>query len=162
MSPVLILALIVLVPVALIVLLRANAALVFLSLCLGVVLVEFVANDADLMLSAVSTRATPNNVKILLLLVPVVITMFLMAKTVRHSRLILNILPALGTGFLLALLVVPLLPVHTADAVLQSSSWQQMQKLQDMIVGISALLSLFFLWLQRPKAHDKHGKKHAD
>lgn len=161
MSPVLILALIVLAPATLIVLLRANAALVFLSLCLGVVLVEFVANDADLMLSAVSTRATPNNVKILLLIIPMALTIFLMAKTVKSSRLMLNALPALGAGLLLALLVVPLLPPHTAEAVMKSSSWQQVQKLQDMIVGASALLSLFFLWLQRPKAHDKHGKKHT-
>ncbi|HVS58680.1 MAG TPA: hypothetical protein VHD60_03000 [Candidatus Saccharimonadales bacterium] len=161
MSPVLILGLIVGVPALLILWLRINAALVFLSLCLGDVLVQFVANDANLMLSGVTSRATPSNVKLLLLLLPAVLTMFFMVKTVKKSRLALNALPALGAGFLAALLIVPLLSAATADPIIHSDVWKQVQKLQDLIVGVSALVSLFFLWLQRPKAGDKHDKKHG-
>lgn len=161
MSPLLVLGLIVGVAVLLLIWLRINAALVFLSLCLGDVLVQFVANDANLMLSGVTSRATPSNVKILLLLLPAVLTMFFMVKTVKKSRMVLNALPALGAGFLAALLIVPLLPAGTANPIIHSAIWKQGQKLQDLIVGVSALVSLFFLWLQRPKAGDKHEKKHV-
>lgn len=47
MSPEFALAAIVLAPVVLLMVLRVNAALVFLSLCLGDVLVQFTANDAN-------------------------------------------------------------------------------------------------------------------
>lgn len=165
MSPELVLAAIVLVPVVLLMLLRVNAALVFLSLCLGDVLVQFTANDANAFLTTftnshtiTSVTTSNSNVKIGLLLLPVVLTTIFMIRTVHGtSRLALNVLPAVGVGLLGALLIVPLLPPGSAHDIIGSSLWDQAQKAQVLIVGASALACLFVLWLQRPKAG---GKKH--
>jgi hypothetical protein len=167
MKPELILAAIVLVPVIVLMLLRINAALVFLSLCLGDVLVQFVAPDANSFLQLFSAHVPKgidtgnDNIKIFLLLLPVVLTAIFMIRTVRgNGRLLLNLLPAAGVGMLGGLLVVPLLPPGLSHDIVSSSLWQQAQRAQDLIVGMSALVCLLVLWLQRPKTggEGKHGK----
>jgi hypothetical protein len=169
MTPDLTLGAIVLLPVLAIMILRVNAALVFLSLCLGSVLVQFVAPDANSFLELFSARVPEgvdtgnDNVKIALLLLPVILTAIFMIRTVSgYGRLALNILPALGVGLLGSLLVVPLLPPDLSDSILNSSLWIEVQKAQNLIVGISSLVCLFVLWLQRPHTGGKkHGKHKA-
>ncbi len=166
--PVIALASIVLAPVVLLMVLRVNAALVFLSLCLGDVLVQFVANDTSEFLTLHASQvpqqaasAGSETVKIVLLLLPVVLTTIFMIRTIHGTgRLLLNLLPAAGVGLLGGLLVVPLLPAGLSHSIVDSSLWSQVQRAQDLIVGASALVCLLVLWLQRPKAGGahKHGK----
>lgn len=165
-TPVIILTAIVLIPAVVLMLLRINAALVFLSLCLGNVLVQFVANDTTTFLTLhanqvlhQTTSPSNNLVKIVLLLLPVALTAIFMIRTVNgHGRLILNALPAAGVGLLGALLVVPLLPPGLSHNIVGSPLWSQVTRVQDLIVGASALVCLLVLWLQRPKTGGKHGK----
>jgi hypothetical protein len=163
MTPTIILLVIVAVPIVVLMLLRINAALVFLSLCLGDVLVQFVGNSSNTLLKtfhspeAASAVAGNNNLKLTLLIVPVVLTALFMIRTVhRGPRLVINILPAAGVGLLGVLLVVPLLPVDLSNNILTSSIWGQVQNAQDLIVGASAVVCLLVLWLQRPKTGGKH------
>jgi hypothetical protein len=166
MTPEAVLAAIVVVPVVILMGLRINAALVFLSLCLGDVLVQFVAPDANLFLQLFSAQVpkgadTGNDtIKIFLLLLPVVLTAIFMIRTVRgKGKLALNLLPAAGVGMLGALLLVPLLPPGLSHNIVHSNLWHEAQKAQDLIVGMSALVCLLVLWIQRPKTGDeKHGK----
>lgn len=149
--------------------LRINAALVFLSLCLGNVLVQFVAEDADSFMTILQSYqpgqipdASNDMTKLVLLLLPVVLTAIFMIKTVRGSKLVINFLPALGVGLLGALLVVPLLGEGLSLDIMNSTLWIEASKAQNLIVGSSSLICLFVLWLQRPKTGDgeKHGKHH--
>lgn len=168
MTPVGTLAAIVIVPLVLLTVLRINAALVFLSLCLGNVLVQFVATDANDLLSLVSSahatatvQTAHNNIKLILLLLPVILTAVFMIRTIRgHGRSALNTLPSAGVAMLGALLVVPLLPPGLSHNIVGSSLWHQISHVQDLIVGASALICLLALWMQRPKAthEDKHHK----
>ena len=159
----LILAALALGPVVLLTLLRVNAAFVFLSLCLGDVLVQFVSNDAITVVGgAGATHAVSNNiVKLFLLLLPPVLTLLFMIKTLKPSWLLFNLLPAIGAGLLLTLLVVPLMSPGLEHNIVASSMWDALQQSQDLIVGFSALVCLLFLWRQRPKpAGKEHGKHH--
>lgn len=166
MSPQIVLGAIVLAPVVLLLLLRINAALVFLSLCLGDVLVQFVAPDANSFLTLFAAHVPKgvdtgnDNIKLVLLLLPVVLTAIFMIRTVRgYGRLALNLLPAAGVGLLGGLLVVPLLPAGVSSNIVNSPLWSQVLRAQDLIVGTSALVCLLVLWLQRPKTGgSKHGK----
>jgi hypothetical protein len=167
MTPTITLAAIVLAPILLLTLLRINATLVFLSLCLGDVLVQFVAPDANSFMSLFSgqgTSASDSTIKLVLLLFPVALTAVFMIRTVRGKvRLLLNALPSAGVGLLGALLVIPLLSPGLRYGIMNASLWQQVQRAQDLIVGSSALICLLVLWLQRPKTgggEEKHGKHH--
>ena len=174
MTPSVILGAIVLVPLLLLMLLRVNATLVFLSLCLGDVLVQFVAGDASSFMSLLkSTHATPvtdtvasgnNLVRLVLLLLPVLLTTLFMIKTVKGAKLALNVLPATGVGLLGGLLVVPLLSAGLSHNIIASPLWLQVTRAQNLIVGSSALICLLVLWVQRPKTgggDEKHGKHHG-
>jgi hypothetical protein len=168
MTPAILLAAIILIPVVVIMVLRINATLVFMSLCLGDVLVQFVSPDSNQFLALFSAHVAkgidPGNslIKIVLLALPVVLTAVFMIKTVHgNSRLVLNLLPAAGVGLLGALLLTPLLPSAIEKSIIDSVYWTKLLHSQDIVVGASALACLFVLWLQRPKAgHEKskHGK----
>lgn len=168
MTPAIILAAIMLVPVVVLMVFRINAALVFLSLCLGDVLVQFVAGDARDFFSLLSptghTIHSDNHmISLGLLLLPTVLTAIFMIRTVRgHGRLLLNTLPAAGVGLLGALLIVPLLPPGLSHNIVKADLWSEVQKAQDLIVGTSALVCLLVLWLQRPKTGgSRHGNHHS-
>lgn len=169
MSPEIILGAIVVVPVVLLLVLRVNATLVFLSLCLGSVLVQFVGSDPESVTSWISVTQGASEIniddatlKLILLLAPVILTTIFMIKTIKdNSRMILNILPSIGVGMLGALLVVPLLPFDISQEIVDSSLWGEVLKVQNVIVGATALVCLLVLWLQRPKTGgDKHKKHH--
>ena len=163
MNSSLILGAIVVVPILLLLLLRINAALVFLSLCLGDVLVQFVAPDADSLFGLFSSQnfnlhsTGSNTIRLVLIAVPAILTSLFMIRTVKgHFKLAINVLPAIGVGLLSALLVVPLLSKGLQQNIITSSFWNQALKSQDIIVGSSAMVCMFVLWLQRPKTGGKH------
>ncbi|MDB5171180.1 MAG: hypothetical protein JWO35_874 [Candidatus Saccharibacteria bacterium] len=168
MTPVITLAGIVLVPAVLLMVLRINATLVFLSLCLGNILVQFAADDVSSLIALFSARVpegvdtSNHNISLVLLLLPTLLTALFMIKTVRgNGKLALNLLPAAGVGLLGALLVVPLLPGGLSHNIMDSSIWSQIQSAQGTVVGAAATICLLVLWMQRPKTgrDDKH-KKH--
>ena len=150
------------VPIILLMVLRINAALVFLSLCLGDVLAQFSTDEAGSTLTALGIHLGSQTVNLLLLAVPVVLTTVFMIRTVNgSSRLLLNLFPAAGVGFLGALLIVPQLPPGLAENVTTSALWTQVQSAQVLIVTVSTLMCLLVLWVQRPKTGEgKHGKHH--
>lgn len=161
MSPEITLGAIVLAPAAALMVLRINATLVFLSLCLGDVLVQFVASEVNGLAHSIPATLTNDNVKLGLLLLPPVLTAIFMVKTIHgNSRLLLNLLPAAGAGLLGALLAVPLLPKGLSSDIVASSLWSQVTQAQSWIVGATALVCLVVLWLQRPKAGGHKHKKH--
>lgn len=150
------------VPVILLMLLRVNATMVFLSLCLGYVVMQFLSADAvsfaQMFLS--QRTITANVVQLFLLLFPAVFTLLFMIRTARGGRLLLNVLPALAVGCLSMIFVVPLLPGGTARAITDLVLWHQALRLQSGIVGAGALISLLFLWTQRPRGRSDARAKH--
>lgn len=166
MTPVIVLASIVFVPVVLLMVLRINATLVFLSLCLGSILVQFAADDVANLISLFSARVPGNidtgnnNISLVLLILPTLLTAIFMIRTVHgHGKLALNLLPAAGVGILGALLVVPLLPGGLSHNIINSSIWSQTQGAQGTVVGAAATICLLVLWMQRP--HGGHEGKHG-
>ncbi|HUA13267.1 MAG TPA: hypothetical protein VL989_02090 [Candidatus Sulfotelmatobacter sp.] len=155
----------VIIPVVIILAFRINAAIVFLSLCLGDVLVQFVAPDAHQFLTLFSAEVPKGldsgngSIKILLLLLPVVLTAIFMVRTVSgYPKLLLNVLPAIGVGLLGTLLLTPLLPASASQSLIDTNLWQHLKDAQDIIVSTSALVCLLVLWLQRPHAGLLRGK----
>ena len=162
MSPDVVLLLLSAGPALVLIVLGINATLVFLSACLGAVLLQLVGNDANDFFSMFMPMFSGNNLKLGLLLLPVLLTAVFMIRSVKGSKQAFNALPAIGTGFLLAILIVPLLPPGESYAIRGTSSWHQAEQLQALVVGASALVCLLFLWMQRPKPHHdgKHKKHH--
>ena len=152
-------------PVVLLTLFRINAVMVFLALCLGEVMVRYVAGNANSLLTWIAPNLTVRHtslVQIGVLLLPVIlVSIFSLFSVQGHMRTILNILPALGVGLLGILLIVPLLPPGARFAIQDDALWQQLTRLQSLIIGSSSLLTLFFFWSQR-RHLGHHGSRHSE
>lgn len=158
MAPIIILLAIIAVPAVILFIFRINAALVFLSLCLGDVLTRYVASGTQPAAAKLLNWQNQSSWTLTLLLLPAILTAIFMVRTVKSRHKLLNVLPAVGVGLLAAILVVPLLPPELGAKITGLSLWQSGQNVREAIVGLSALASLLLLWLQRPKAG---GKEHA-
>lgn len=148
-------------PVLVFTILRVNAAIVFLSLCLGAVMVQYVASDANSLLALFSARAgsaSASTIQLGLLLSPMVVSTVVTIFSV-HGRLkaTLNMFPALAAGLLGLLLAVPLLPGGIRDVLQTQAVWKELVQAQALVVGAGALVSLVFLWTQR--AHFKQPER---
>jgi hypothetical protein len=150
------------VPVLIIFLLRTDAAVAFLSLCAGSLLVRYVGNEATLVGSAVSNNATISNqyAQLALLLLPVILSTLLLRGTMKGSKTIFNIIPALAVGLVGMLLTVPLLPYGGQNAVMNTEGWRLLSNNQEIVITASCLLSLAVLWFSHFKSRNKKHHKH--
>ena len=141
------------VPVVGMVLLRVNAAMVFLSLCLGQILVQYVAPQANDLLHMLDSRAgglSTTTIDLALLLAPAVATAILMLFSVHGGlKRLLNLVPAVAASLLAVLLAGPLLPTNLRHSFHSHQLWVYVSNAQALIVGAGAAVSLFFLWSQR-------------
>lgn len=152
------------VPALLFVFLRVNAAMVFLSVCLGAVLVQHVAPEANTMMGLFTpkpSKFSQATIELVLLLVPAIVTTIITALSV-HGRLkvVLNVVPAAAASMLAVLLVVPLLSGGLMHSLESQPTWRLLWNSEAFVIAAGALVSLFFLWTQRRnfRHHDK--RKH--
>jgi len=161
-TPLVLIAAMAAVPVVLLLVLRINAAIVFLSLCLGSVLVRFAGQDAGSFVNLFSSSAAARNYEtsLALLLMPSIFTMIVMIGTVRGKlRALLNILPAVGVGLVGVLLAEPLFSPGLRSAIASTQVWHTMQQLQVLVVSASTIVSLLFLLMSRPGRSSHEGGK---
>jgi hypothetical protein len=163
MTPTVLAIAIIAIPVALLTFLRINATMVFLSLCLGQVLVQFVGDEASRTVGIIASdgSTSPELVSLGLLIAPAIFTsLFTLYSVKGNLKLILNVLPALAVGMLTFLLAEPFFSAGMRGAIESTVVWDMVKGLQVIVVGASAIISLFFLWLQRPKSVPKEEKHH--
>jgi len=141
--------------------LRVNGSMVFLSVALGAVLVQYVASEANTLLHLMSAHVSPvstSTLQLILLLAPAAVTSVVTVFSA-HGRLktVLNFFPSAAAGALAVLLAVPLLTPGLRYAFEGQTAWHYLSNAEALVVGIGAAVSLFFLWTQRAsfKQHDK-------
>jgi hypothetical protein len=154
-------------PLLILTLLRINGVMVFLGLCLGAVMLQYVGPDAQSVLHFLLPHATgtvsTSTMNLVLLLGPAAATAVFMVFSVKGKiRMFINILPSAGASFLGVLLAVPVLAPGLRYAIEGQSLWQNLLRAQDLIIGVSTLMSLIYLWAQRPhhKKKEEGGGKH--
>lgn len=148
-------------PFLILTVLRINAAMVFLSLCLGYVLVELVAKDTNSLIKFLTPSTgslSETTWHLIILLTPVVLTSVLMLFSIKDRwKGVLNVLPAAAASVLLVLLTVPLLTPGLRYALESEALWRQLNKAQAFTITVGAFISLLFLWTQRKTMRE--GKK---
>ena len=158
-----VLAALVLVPVLVVMLLRVNGAIAFMSLCLGSVLVTYTSGDITSVFgsfSASHNQLTTNQwVQLALLVVPFLLTLWFTRGNVKGGKGVINVIPAAATGTLFALLLVPLLPADTQHHIHKLSAWHQLDNAQTAVILGGTFFSLVFLLITHRKKHDEEGKK---
>ena len=147
------LAVITLAPIIIIFLLGANAATVFLSLCLGYVLYSFDSHNATSAINSFHQYNFTNHLKtsaiainLVLLLAPAIITLLSQIKSMHGTKRFINLIPAIFCGLFAALIIVPALPASTASAIGSTPYWGKLAHYQADIVGSGAVVAIAFFW----------------
>lgn len=149
------------VPTIAIAVLRINAAMMFLSVCLGAVLVQYVGPQANELIRLFVPRAgsvSASTLNLILLLAPVAMTGVVTVFSVHgRMRVLVNLLPAVACASLVVLLAVPMLPANVSFAFTDEKIWNILSKSEALVIGAGGVMSLFFLWTQRRnfRQHDK-------
>jgi hypothetical protein len=155
-----------LIPVVLLSVLRVNAVMVYLGLCLGYVVSLFDDNNKEVTKLAatkvIHQLGGSNDIRLILLLLPPVIITLFMLKTAKGGKYSINLLPSIAVGILAIITVVPLLPTSTAVTIMNSSLWQDVTKYEGALVAISAAVVVVLLITQHSKLspHSKSSKHH--
>jgi len=149
-------------PALLMMWLRTNAAVVFLALCAGNVLVTLSGEDARLVTSSL-TAGNPvalRAVQVVLLTLPAVLIMFILRKTVAASKMPFQLLPAIATGVVGILLVVPLLTPLAQATAADNRVWQALMQYEEFILLVGVFGSLLVAGISARSKHDDKKKHH--
>ncbi len=155
------LAILVLLPAVLAYLLKSNAALSFLALCGGFAAITLSGSDIEHLFGKTKiTSLTSNDLDLILLIVPLLLTLILTFGAVASTkRRVLQIIPAICAGGLLAVLAAPMFSDTLNLDISNSPLWKDLQNIQSYIVGIGLLASLLLIWSAgfiHPRPHKKH------
>lgn len=157
--PLILLAVLAVVPVFLALVFRVSAIYLFLSLAVGDLLVKYLSDDVSLTIDMVSRSSqVPMITALCLLFLPVVLTLSLLRKSLPTSKLMLHIVPLALTGLTAAVFALPLLDSNTQAEIFALPAGNILRQAQDLIVGVAGVSVLTLIWISRPH----HGKgKHG-
>lgn len=159
MPPIILLAVVTGLPLALAVLLRVKPLYLFVSIVTGYFWVQFLGDTAELIVRSLVQISYPDiTVRLGLLLLPVVFTFLLMRKTVSASALPFQFILLVADSLLLATFLIPLLSPGTQGAIYQTHAGSIVRQAHDVSIAGVAGLHLLVMFLMRPK-HGKHGGK---
>ncbi len=161
MTPLILLAVVASIPLLQALFLRVNTICVFLSIAVGELLVRSVGDDLAFMIGAiVKSQNSAVIAQITLLLLPLLLSFYLMRHTLPRSRILLHALPLAGSGIMLAIFILPLLPSSIQGQVLNDPTGKALQHAQDVIVAVTAIATLVLMWLTGRHHEPHHGRKH--
>lgn len=130
-------------------------------------LVTYTSADVDTVFTSFVNHnplVTNQWIQLALLVTPFALTILFTHGSVKGTKRFSNILPALATGLLFALLTVPLLPAEFQRGIHSTEAWHQLSNLQTAVILGGALFSLVFLLLTHRKKKDEEAgpkKKHS-
>lgn len=141
-------------------LIRTNAAVVFFSLCAGSVLATAVGGETSLFISSFIKNGDASRAiaSIGLILLPVLVSAFILRKSVSPGKFLANLLPSIAVGALVVTLIVPYIPGGVRSDLTSNIIWEYLDKFQPLIIVVGMLSSIFLLWLNKDKS--KKDKKH--
>lgn len=166
MSPLILLGLLAGLPLLLFVILRVKPLYLFVSVMTGFVWVQYLGEPADLTLRSISNIPNPAEVaRIGLLLIPLIITLFLMRKSLSASALPFQFFLLVANSLLLATLLINELPAGVRTDIYNTPEGNIVRQANDVLIAGVAGLHVLVMWTMRPKHHDAHGhhgkhKKH--
>jgi hypothetical protein len=147
------------IPVLLALVFRVSAVFVFLSVAAGGLLVQMVGDDANLAAGmVVHTGNIQMITNFVLLLLPLVLTLLFMRKTLPTSKLPLHIVPLVATSLALAILALPLLPSQMQQQILNGPHGDTIDDVKDVVVAGAAVMTLLLTWLTGRHKEHKAGK----
>lgn len=141
---------------------RSKGAHVFLMLCAGSLMSASLSGSLT---TEIKNAAETENIPVLsivqgvLLLLPALLALILSRGTVKKTKTIFHVLPALAAGILAYLWFIRILPTDQYAAISTAEVTVQLMKLRDMALVAGTLSCLILIWMDRPKPEEADSKK---
>lgn len=149
------------IPLLLSTLFRVNPLFMFVSILTGYLWVQFLGESAELIMrSFIQLENIDAVARIVLMLLPVVLTFLLLRKTLSASALPLYFGLLVMDSLLLVTILVPLLTPGVKESIYQTNAGYTLKNSHDLIISGVAALHLVIMYILRPKSHSsrKHHK----
>lgn len=149
-------------PIALALVFRVSGVFLYLSMAAGYLMVQYLGDDAALVVGmAVRGQNSDFIASIVLLLLPVVMSLVLLKKTLPKHKVLLHVPLIIAVGLSLAVLALPLLGSEAQEAVYTNQYGGMLRESQDLVIGTATIAALLIMWLTyRHKGDSKHKKLH--
>lgn len=139
--------------------LRVSSIFLFLALASGLLLAQYIAVDTSVVLEAfLPDKSMGANVQLILLLLPVLLTLIILRKTVKGRKVILHFIPWVITLATLVSFVMSYLPGGVRHNLQSSLLGRPLNSSQNVLISMSVAVNLFLAFLVH-KPGDK-SKKH--
>ncbi len=159
MSPNIVLALLVGIPLLLAIIRRVKPLYLFVAIVTGYFWVEFLGSSAALIVSSMIKSSNSDIVtNIALLLIPLFFTLLFMRKTLSTSALPFQFVLLIADSILLATFMVPVLSAGTQGAIYHTGIGNVFRQSHDLVIAAIAGLHLLVMFIMRPKLHTKKHK----
>lgn len=138
--------------------LRVNAVLLFVGVAAGALLAQYISEDTSLLLNSFFAHNNVDNyVKLGLLLLPVVLTLLFLRKTLNPTQFVFHLVPLIVTSAAFATLVISLLPGGVRHDLTSNQIGSVANSAQNVLIAASAFLTLLLAWLTMGhKGKNKH------
>lgn len=158
MSPYLVIGLLGGLPLLLGLILRVHTSAYFLSIAGGYLLSSFISESAGLAsTSFITNSSTAMTAKLVAFFLPIVMTLWLMRKSLGASQIPIHFLPMIGCALLILVLGLPLLSPAIQATVYSGFPGNILKQMPDAVVGVSVALQLLLMWLTARPRHNQTG-----
>lgn len=142
----------------LILLLRVPASVAFFSLLVGQLLATDASGDVYEFIGGVLNVNDIKIIQITLLILPLALTILFLRGRVKKSQFFIEAIPAFFVAVVAVLLAYPLIPA--LQTIVDTATQSRSEQYKSLILLAAAVSGLFSTWMNYPKPHDKHKKKH--
>lgn len=140
--------------------LRVHTSALFISIAGGYLLSSFVGETAGLVSkSFITDSSTAIITKIVVFFLPIVMTAWIMRKSLNAPQMVTHFLPMIGCALLILVLGLPLLSEATQATVYGSFPGNLIKQMSDAIVGIAVALQLILMWITARPRHNVPAKR---
>lgn len=160
MPPLILLAILAGLPLLLTVVLRVKPLYVFVSIVCGYFWADLLGDPVELMLrSLIRVSHLDVMVRVALLLIPLVVTLFLLRKSLSTAALPFQFILLLADSILIVTLLLPLLTTGVQVTIYATHAGNVFRQAHEILIAGVAGLHVLVMWIMRPRHHDDgHGK----
>ena len=142
-------------PLLLALLFRVSAVFLFTSVAAGALLTQYFADDASLVFNAFFTHTDVDQyVKLVLLVLPVLLTVYFLRKTLSGAQLLFHLVPLIVTSAAFATMVMSSLPGGIRYELINNPAGKVLESSQNVLIAASSILTLLLMWftMRKPKS----------
>lgn len=145
-------------PLALGLIFRVSASVLFFSIMSGELLARFFHVEAERSLKVMTSESLSHYGEALILIIPIVLTAIVMRGTLPKSKLAISFIPLLISGIVFAVFLLPILPPDLQTQLHANEYAMHIYDMNSAFVGIIIITHLVLMWIFDRGEHG--GKKH--